>query len=144
MLSFFRLESDSDSFNEENSDNEQEVAGPLNIQVNLNVEESPESPPPGSPAPVPPQQILVEEPAPGWEVPDDGNNFPICFTRQDVLDLKNWALETRERLSEEQYVVEAPIISQKFLGYLLGNNGPQWELEFLRPTAWPIFERLIA
>ena len=68
------MESDSDSFYEENSDKEQEVAGPFNIQVNLNVEESSESPPPGSPAPVPPQQIPVEEPSPGWELADDGNN----------------------------------------------------------------------
>ena len=86
------MESDSDFFYEYNSDNEQGVAGSLNIQVNLNMEESPESPPPGSPAPVPPQQIPVEEPAPGWELPDDGSNFLNCFTRQDVLDLKNWAL----------------------------------------------------
>ena len=138
------MESDSDSFYEQNSDNEQEVAGPLNIQVNLNVEESPESPPPGSLAPVPPQQIPVEEPAPGWELPDDENNFLNCFTRQDMLDLENWALETRERLSDEGYVVEAPIISQNFVGYLLETYGPQWELESLRPAAWPIFERLIA
>ena len=102
------------------------MAGPLNIQVNLNVEESSESPPPGSPGPVPPQQIPVEEPSPGWELPDDGNNFLNCFTRQDVLDLKNWALETRERLSEEGYVVEAPIIPQNFVRYL-ENYGPQWD-----------------
>ena len=31
-----------------------------------------------------------------------------------------------------------------FVGYLLENYGPQWELEFLPPAAWPIFERLIA
>ena len=61
------MENDSVSFYEEISDNEQEVAGPLNIQVNLNMEESPESPPPGSLAPVPPQRIPVEEPSPGWE-----------------------------------------------------------------------------
>ena len=121
------MESDSDFFYEENSENEQEVAGPLIIQLNLHVEESPESHPPGSPAPVPPQQIPVEEPSPGWELPDDGNNFLNCFLRQDVLELKNWALETRGRLSEEGYVVAAPIISEGFVGYLLENSGPHWE-----------------
>ena len=74
----------------------------------------------------------------------DVNNFLNCFTRQDVLDLKNWAPETRERLSEEGYVVETPIFSQNFVGYLLENYGPQWELEFLQTAAWPMFERLIA
>ena len=138
------MESHADSFYGEISENDQELADPLNIQVNLNVEESPELPTPGSPAPVPPPQIPVEEPAPGWELPDDANNFRNCFTRQDVLDLTNWALETRERLSEEGYVVEAPIFSQNFVGYLLENYGPQRELEFLRPAAWPIVERLIA
>ena len=139
------MDSDSDSFYEESSsDGEQEGAGPININVEINLEEPPEPTEVGPPAPVPPQQIPVEEPEPGWELPDNGNNFLNCFTRQDILDLKNWALETRERLSEEGYVVEAPLISQNFEGYLLENYGPQWELEFLRPAAWPVFDRLIA
>ena len=41
-------------------------------------------------------------------------------------------------------MVGAPLLSQNFEGYLLENYGPQWELEFLRPAAWPVFERLIA
>ena len=121
------MESDSDSYFEESSDNE-EVGAPLQINVEVDLEESPESPPPGppspAPAPVPPQQIPVEEPELGWELPDNGENFLNCFTRQDVLDLKNWALETRSRLSEEGYVVEPPIIFQNFVGYLLENYGP--------------------
>ena len=140
------MESDSDSYFEESSDNE-EVGAPLQINVEVNLEESPESPPPGpsSPAPAPaPQQIPMEEPELEWELPDNGENFLNCFTRQDVLDLKNWALETRARLSEEGYVVVAPIISQNFVGYLLENYGPQWELEFLRSAAGPVFERLLA
>ena len=112
--------------------------------MEINLEEPPESPEVGPPAPIPPQQIPVEEPEPGWELPDNGNYLLNCFTRQGVLDLRNWALETREKLSEEGYVVEAPLISQNFEGYLLENYGPQWELEFLRPAAWPVFERLIA
>ena len=121
---------------------EAEAVGPLKVQVNLN--ESPESPPPGSPSPVPPQQSPVEEPSLGWESPDDGNNFLICFTRQDVVGLKNWAMETRGRINEEGYVVEVPITSQTFMGYLLEKYGPQWEIEFLRPAAGPILERMIA
>ena len=142
------MDSDSDSFYEESSsDEEQEGTGPININVEVNLEEPPESPPPGPPSPAPapvPQQVPVEEPELGWELPDNGENFLNCFTRQDVLELKNWALETRARLSEEGYVVVAPIISQNFVGYLLENYGPQWELEFLRPAAWPVFERLMA
>ena len=84
------MDSDSDSFYEESSsDEEQEGAGPINIIVEINLEEPPEAPEVGPPAPVPPQQIPVEEPEPGWELPDNGNNFLNCFTRQDVLDLKN-------------------------------------------------------
>ena len=139
------MDSDNDYFEEISSDEEQ-AAGPLHINLEVNLEEAPESPPPGppSPAPAPPPQIPLEDPAPAWELPDDGNNFLNCFTRQDVLDLKSWALETRGRLSEEGYVVEAPIISPNFVGYLLEHYGPQWELEFLRPAAWPVFELLIA
>ena len=65
------MDSDNDSyFEESSSEDEQEVAGPLNIQVEVNVEESPESPPPGppSPAPAPPAAIPVEELFPVWEL----------------------------------------------------------------------------
>ena len=91
------MDSDSDSYFEESSSgDEQEVAGPLHIQVDLNVEESPESSPPqpGSP-PVLPPPIPVGELAPVWELPDDEANFLNYFTRVDVLELKNWAIETR-------------------------------------------------
>ena len=40
--------------------------------------------------------------------------------------------------------MEAPIISQNFEGFLLKNYVPQWEIEFLRPAAGPLFERVIA
>ena len=136
------MESDNESYYEDSSEAEEEAVGPLQLQVNM--DESPESPPPGSRSPVPPQQIPLEEPSPGWELPDDGKNFLNCFTRRDILDLKNWAQETRGRIKEKRYVVEAPIISQIFLGYLLVNYGPQWEIEFLRPAAGPLFERMIA
>ena len=115
---------------------------PLLTQVIKN--ESPESPPPGSPSPVPPRQIPVEQPSPGWELPDDGNILLNCFTRQDVVDLKNWALKTSGRIKKEGYVKEALIVSQTFVRYLLENLGPQWKIEFLRPAAGPQFERMIA
>ena len=58
------MESDSDSYFEDSSDNEEEVAAPLTIQVNVNLE-SPESPlpQPESP-PVLPVTIPVGELAP--------------------------------------------------------------------------------
>ena len=54
------MDSDSDSYFEESSDNE-EVAAPLHINVEVNLKESPESPPPGPPSPVPapPAPILL-------------------------------------------------------------------------------------
>ena len=72
------MDSNSDSYLEESSDNE-EVAAPLHINVELNLEESPESPPPGppSPAPAPPAPIPVVELFPVRELPDDGTNFII-------------------------------------------------------------------
>ena len=89
------MDIDSDSYFEESSENEQEVAGPLHINVNIN--KSPESPPPQpeSPSPVPPPPVPEEVVAPVWELPDDGNNFMNRYTRTDVLELKSWAQETR-------------------------------------------------
>ena len=129
------------SYYEETSENEQEVAAPLNIQVNVNLE----SPPPASPSPVlPPPPIPEEVLAPVRELPDDGNNFMNCYTRTDVLELKNWAQETRGRRSKEGYVVEAPLLSQNFVAYLQEHYGEQWEVKLLQPAAEPIFECLLA
>ena len=72
------MDSDSDSYFEKSSDNE-EVAAPLHTNLELNLEESPESPPPGppSPAPAPPALIPAGELSPVSELPDDGTNFMI-------------------------------------------------------------------
>ena len=82
------MDSDSDSYYEESSDNEQEVAGPLHINVEVNVEEAPESPPPGSPELVLPEPIPLEEPVQVWELPDDGSNFLNYYTRADIIELR--------------------------------------------------------
>ena len=138
------MESDSDSFYEEGSDNEQGVAGPININLNVNLEESPESPPPGPPSPVLPQAIPLVEPAPVWELPDNGTNFLNYYTRTDIIELKNWAETSRERINEEEYVVEQPTISPNLVAFLQQFYGHQWELECLRSSADVIFEKLVA
>ena len=109
------MDSDNESNYEENSDAE-EGAGPLHINVNVYIDESPKSPPPHpeSPSPVLSAPIPVGELSPVWELPDDGTNFLTCFTRTDVLELKNGVVETRARINEEGYVVEAPMFSQSF------------------------------
>ena len=45
------------------------------------------------------------------------------FTQADVVELKNWAQETRNRINEEGYVVEAPAISQNFMVFLQEQYG---------------------
>ena len=139
------MESNSDSYFEESSENEQEVAAPLNIQVNVKLEslESPH-PQPESPSSVPPPSIPEQELSPGWEPPDNGNNFMNYCTRTDVIELKTWAQETRNRVNDLGYVVEAPIISQKVAAYLQEHHGPQWEAKFLQLADEPLFERMLA
>ena len=141
------MDSDNDSyFEESSSEDEQGVAGPLHIQNEVNVGESPESPPPGSPspAPAPPAAIPVEELFPVWELPDDGNNFMNCYTRTDVLDLKDWSITTRQRRNEEGYVVEEPMLPQNFIAFLIEYHGTHWEVKFLRAAAEPLFAQLLA
>ena len=63
------MESDNDSyFEESSSEDEQEVAGPLHFNVEVIIEESPESPLPGPPSPVPapPAPIPVDNLAFVW------------------------------------------------------------------------------
>ena len=85
------MDSDSDSNYEEISEKEEEVAGPLHVNLNGNIEQSP---PPGSPSPVlPPPRIPEENLSPDWELRDCGNNFKNCFTHADVLELRNWVQE---------------------------------------------------
>ena len=144
------MDSDSDSYYEESSsENEQEVAGPLHINVEVNLEEAPELPPPGppSPAPVPvpvPAQLPVENVAFVWELPDDGTNFMNFFNRADVLELQHWAMVTRQRRNEEGYVVEEPAIPENFRMFLVEYHGTQWEIKFLGAAAEPLFAQLLA
>ena len=141
------MDSDDESyFEESSSEDEQEVAGPLHINLEKNLEESPESPPPGppSPAPAPPAPIPVENVAFVWELPDHGRNFINYFDRNDVLELRNWANQTRARMSEEGYVVGAPMVSQSFWAFLQYFHGEQWEIKFLKPAAETLFDQLLA
>ena len=98
------MDSDNDSYYEESSSEaEEEVAGPLHVNLENILEESPESRPPGSPSPpLPPQPIPVGELSPVWDLPDDGTNFINFFTRANVLELKHWAAITRQRRNEER------------------------------------------
>ena len=66
------MERDPDSyFEERSSDGEQE--GALHLNVEVNIEEVPESPPPQPESPpILPQPVPVGELAPVWELPDDG------------------------------------------------------------------------
>ena len=137
------MESDKDSFNEEDSDNEQEVAGPLNIQVEVHIEEFPESPPRKSPELVLPRPIPLGKLAQVWELPDDGTNFLNFYTRSDIVELKEWAKVSRERRNEEGYFIEEPMVSQSLEGFLRQNYGPQWEGKLLQPSVDVIFWKII-
>ena len=139
------MESDSDSYFVESSDNE-EMGAPLHISVELTLEEPPESPPPGppSPAPAPPAPIPIGEVFPVWELPDDGNNFMNFFTRADVIELKLWSETTRNRRNEEGYVVEEPVLPQNFVVFLIEYHGTQWEVKFLRAETEPLFAQLLS
>ena len=138
------MDSDSDSYYEESSDNE-EVAALLLISLEVNLEESPESPQGGPPSPfLPPQPIPVGELYPVWDLPDNGTIFFYFFTRADVLELKHWAETTRNRRNEESYVVEEPVLPQYFLAFLIVYHGTQWEVKFLRAAAEALFAQLLS
>ena len=139
------MDSDSDSFFEETSDNE-EVAAPLHKNLELKLEESPDLPPPSppSPAPAPPASNPAGELSPVWELPDDGTKFMNFFTRADVLESRHWAAVTRQRRNEEVYVVEEPLLPQNFRAFLVGYHGTQWEVNFLRAASEPLFAKLLA
>ena len=136
------MDSDKDSYFEESSEAEEEVAGP--IHINENIEESPESPPPASPSPAPPAPIPVGELSPVWELPDERTNFLNYFNRADVLEFKKWAIETRARMNEEGYGVDAPMVSQSFWAFLQHFHGQQLEVKFLQPAAGPLFDQMLA
>ena len=116
----------------------------MNLNVNVNLEESPESPPPGPPFRVLPQPIPLGELPPVWELPDNGTNFLNFYTRTDITELKNWADITRERINEEGYFVEEPMISENLAAFLQQYYGHQWGIKTLRPSAEVFFEQLFA
>ena len=134
------MDSDSDFYYEENSEAEEGFAEPLNIQVNVNLEESPESPPPQPEFHSP----ILPAPHPVGSLSPDGRIFLNYYNRVDVLELKNWATETRARMNEEGFVVEAPMVSQSFWAFLQYFHGQQWEIKFLKPAAGPLFDQMLA
>ena len=141
------MESDNDSyFEESSSEDEREVAGPLHLNVEVNIEESPESPPPGppSPAPAPPAPIPFGELFPVWELPEDGTNFINFFNLADLLELKHWETVTRQRRYEEGYMAEEPLIPENSRAFLVEYDGTQWEIKFLGAAAEPLFAELLA
>ena len=138
------MESDNDSYYEEISDNE-EVAAPPHIHLEVNLGESPESPQAGPPSPVlPPKPIPVGELSPVWELPDDGTNFINFFTRADVLELKQGVETTRQKRNEEGYMEEEPLLSQMFIAFLMEYHGTQLETKLLRATAEPLFDQFLS
>ena len=138
------MDSDSDSYYEESSsDAEGGVPGSLLVNLEINLEESPQSPPLGS-SWVNCPTIPVGELSPVWELPDDETNFMSSFTRTDVLELKQWAETTRNRRIEEGYVVEEPVLPQNFVAFLIEYHGTQWDFEFLPAAAEPLFAQLLA
>ena len=47
-------------------------------------------------------------------------------------------------MSEEGYVVQAPMVSQSFWAFLQYFQGQQWEIKFLKPSAGPLFDQMLA
>ena len=135
------MDSDSGSCFEESLEAEEEVAGPLHI--NVNIEEPLESPPPSSPSLDPPPPNLEGKLSRGWELPDDRTNFLNFVTRADVLELKYWAQETRTPLSDKGYVVEAPVVPQSFWAFIQHFHGPQSEVQFLQLAAEALFDHML-
>ena len=79
------MDSDSESYHEEISENEQELASPLHINVQVILEESPESPQPVPPSPLlPPETIPEGELSPVWELPDERSNFNFFYKSRCV------------------------------------------------------------
>ena len=61
-----------------------------------------------------------------------------------MLELKHWAAITRQRRNEDGHVVEEPLLPQNFRAFLVEYHGTQWEIDFLRAAAEPLFAQLLA
>ena len=90
------------------------------------------------------QPIPLWELAPVWELPDKRTNFINLYISKDIIELRNWAEVTRERINEKGFFVEQPMISQSLAAFLPQYLGHQLELKFLRPSVEVIFEQLLA
>ena len=89
-------------------------------------------------------QILWRGHRLGGNYPTIEKTFSTVLFRTDVLELKKWALETRSRINEEGYVLEASVKPQIFAVFLHENHGQQWKIKFLRPAAEPLFAQMMA
>ena len=142
MWNFCRIDSEIDSyFEERSSDAEEKAVGPFHVDLEINLEESPESLPPSSLSPVvPPQSISVGELSPVWELPNNETNIVKSYTKVGVLALKTWVQETRSRRNKEGYLEEEPVLAPNFVAFLREHHGPQWEFRFLQAAAEQLSE----
>ena len=115
------------------------VAALLAVVAPLNVElpEIPDNP--GSPSPAS-SGVPSSPPSPLGELP----SFMGFYTFDNLVELEQWAVESRAARNQPELQVEEPEISRKLKVLLRVMFCPQWELCLLRQSGEVLFEQLTA
>ena len=68
----------------------------------------------------------------------------LFYSQADVLELKQWAQETRRRKNEEGFVVGEAVLAQHLVVFLKEYHCTQREVKILRAAAEPLFPPMLA
>ena len=106
------------------------VVAPLNVEV-PEIPDNPESPSPAS------SDVPSPPPSPLGDLP----SFEGFFTTDDLLELEQWAEDSRAACNQPELRVEEPEIPWNLKFFLRVILGPQWELFLLRQSGEVCFEK---
>ena len=98
---------------------------PLEVQVVH--ADNPESP---SPSPACPSPVLGSSP----QQPGDAPSFVGIFTSDDLIELKQWAVDAQSLRGTPDLRLEDPEISPTLKTFLRYIWGLQWEHKFIQPS----------
>ena len=114
------------------------VVAPLNVEV-PEFPDNPESPSPGPSFPA-----SSGGPSPPPSPPGDLPSFMGFYTADDLVELKQSAVDARAARHQPELRVEEPEVSRSLKVFLRSTLGPQWELCLLRQSGEVLLDQLKA
>ena len=120
------------------------VVAPMPIEIPLEVQVAPPADNRQSPSP------SLPTPSPDVPSPPHGSSavavisFMGFFTNDDIIDLKQWAVDARAAMANPTNRIEEPDVPPNLKIFLRYTLGTQWEVKLIRDSGGVLIEQLRA